>query len=147
MHTYDPNLAAYISRKGWDRQQFLDAFPFQKEEPKPKPVTCKHGYRAPSGLCESEIAELCDMYRKGVPIKGIAERFDMRIESVNKVLNAANVSRTRKQTRRIDHERATSLLMAGVKYAKVAELLGCSEHAMRMRWRELIERGMIREGK
>lgn len=140
---YSMELASYISRHGMDRQAFLDAFPIQKEPEKTRKqtATARSGYRQRTDLSNDELATVVDMYRKGAKIRNIAGKFNVRQETVNKILNLADVARRRKPTRRVNKSAAVEMLLAGMSVPKVAEVLECSEHTISEYRRELIQAG------
>ena len=143
---YSIELAAYISRHGMDRQAFLDGFPIQKEPEQTRKQTIharQGGYRQRKDLSNDELATVVDMYRRGAKLKHIAGKFNIRVETVNKILDSADIARRRKPTRRVDKTRAVEMLQAGAPAAKVAEVLECAEHTILEYRRELRDTGRL----
>ena len=142
---YDIGLADYIRRNGIDKQALLDGFAIQKEPEKTRKeaVQLRWGYRRRADLTNEELADIVDMYRHGAKIKHIAGKFNIRSETVNKILDSADVARRRKPTRRVDKKAAIDMLLAGASAAKVAEVLECAEHTILEYRRELKDTGRL----
>ena len=142
---YSIKMADYIRRRGIDRQALLDGYPIQKEPERTRKETVQSrwGYRRRADLSNDELATVVDMYRRGAKLKHIAGKFNIRVETVNKVLDSADIARRRKPTRRVDKKRAVEMLQAGAPAAKVAEVLECAEHTILEYRRELKDTGRL----
>ena len=142
---YSIKMADYIRRRGIDRQALLDGYPIKKEPERTRKETVQSrwGYRRRADLSNDELATVVDMYRRGAKLKHIAGKFNIRVETVNKVLDSADIASRRKPTRRVDKKRAVEMLQAGAPAAKVAEVLECAEHTILEYRRELKDTGRL----